>query len=130
MLVAFVAFLLRHKKLSIKDRNLLTSVLLDSLGAVPIRDIITWNVYGQLVINNRVIDAKSAHVFQERAQALLENSVFELVMDQVAYEAITLGVHKNMSPDQGLFAKAALWHGQQLTRALLELANLERLPRE
>lgn len=113
MIISLVLFLLAKKNISVKDRTRLTNAILDKLGAIPVRDIISERPDGTLVVQGHPVDIEMARKLREGAISMLESSVRKIVREQVAFRAVTLGVHKAESPEQVLFAKSALWNAQQ-----------------
>lgn len=113
-------FLLKHARTSYEDRACLTNQILDTLYALPLRDIITINEVGQITVHGREVDVETARALRESAKTALSSTSLDLIRSQVAYAAVTAGVHKAEMPEQILFGKAAIWWGQQ-EKALLEL---------
>jgi hypothetical protein len=106
---------------SLASRNRLVGEVMVSVDALPVKDIITERD-GRLYINNKPIELEQAIRLKEGARAILNNSVYKLVKEQVAFQAVTLGFHKAETERQILFGKAAIWHGQQ-EKVLLELLS-------
>lgn len=103
------AYLLRNADLRVEDRQLLTAVLLDRLGALPVRAKITVDEAKQVFVDGKKLTLESSRALHEASKAMLNNFARRFVREQVTFMAITKGVHENTSPEQGLFAKAALW---------------------
>lgn len=112
-------FLLKQK-LSKELRVKLMTSILDNLQALPFREIIRVNEQGVLLVNDRTLDIESTVQLRESAHAALQSVALKLINDQVAFNAVTLGVHKVETPDQMIFSRAAIWWGQQ-QRSLLQL---------
>ncbi len=104
--------LLKTADLSPEDRQLLTATLLDRLGALPIRARITIDDAGK-IIDGKSVSVEKAERLRKSARTLLKNFARNFVQDTVAFLAIKQGVHQNMSPEQGLFAKAILWQHRE-----------------
>ena len=109
--------------------NELTSMTLDKLGALPIRDII-YVENNQLFLNGTPVDHEKARMLRESAISALNNQALNLIREHVDFAAITHGVHRAESPTQMIFGKAALWYGQQERKFLEELAQREPPPSE
>lgn len=101
--------LLRNEKLSIEDRNLLTTALLDKLGAIPVRARITIDETGRCLVDGKELTVEKSNRLLASARALKRNFAYKLIQETVTFLAIKQGVHYNTSPEQGLFAKAILW---------------------
>lgn len=112
-LVASLAKALKSADLSIEDRALLTTLILDKVGALPLQDLVLIHEGGTLSINGKQIDGETARNLQQSAKAALRNSAMNLIRQQVLFTAITIGVHKLERVDQSFFARAAIWFGQQ-----------------
>lgn len=104
---------LLESDLSLHDRNLLTSALINKLEALPARDIITANEQGVILVNDRPLTQEQSKVLKESALALYENSYRKVIRDCVSWKAITHGIHKSSSIEGLIFSKAAVWWGQQ-----------------
>lgn len=123
-------FALRRADLSIEDRNLLTTLILDGIGALPLRDMIYVNEEGKLLVNGKALSVEGARALRESARGATKNQALKFVNEQVKFNAITFGVHKLETERQSFFCRAALWFGQEQQKLLAILAqedpNLER----
>ena len=121
---------LRILKLPLKgeSRIKVVNALLDNLRVLPIRDIIKFNEMGQLLVRGKPLEHEQALQLKESARNVLLSPARRIVLDQVAYEAIKLGVYQATSPETILFAKAALWHDEQTEKILRLLAQEEETP--
>lgn len=128
MAVWLASKLLTRASLTVPQRNLLTAVVLDKLGALPFKDILTVTGSGQILIQGRSLDIEKVRQLQEAAKSALRNQALLLIREQVAYTAVTHGVHKAEDEKQILFARAALWWGQQELHMLKLLAQEEQEP--
>lgn len=105
--------LCKNKLLTNEERQMLTAMLLDRLGALPLHAKIRVDGTGKVSVNGRSLDIETADRLKQAAVAMQNNAARNLVRETVAFMAIVDGVHKNVSPDMGLFAKAALWFLQE-----------------
>ena len=121
-------FLLTKGNLSVEDATLLTGTILDKLGALPFHEVIGVNDQNELVVNGRPLDFEQVKRLRESANVALENQALAFIREQVAFTAVTNGVHKAETPVQMLFARAALWYHQQMLTHLKELAQKQELP--
>lgn len=117
--------LLNNSRIGNDDRQLLTSALLVNLGALPLRARIVVDDAGQIFVNELQMTVESARQMHDGSKAMLTNFARKFVREQVTYMAILKGVHENTSPEQGLFAKAALWFYQEEEDLYRRLAQLE-----
>lgn len=114
--------LFKNKLLANEERQLLTAMLLDRLGALPLHAKIVIDGTGKVIVNGRSLDPDLTHQLKQAAVAMERNAARKLVRDTVVYMAILDGVHRNINPDMGLFAKAALWFHQQEDELYAKLA--------
>lgn len=121
--VKLVAWLL-STNLSIEDRNVLTNAVLDRLYALPFHDIITIGQDGKALVRGEPLSYEQALLMHDSAKATLDSPVRKLVREQVAFQAVTIGVHKQKIPEDILFSKAALWWGQREQELLEILAQV------
>lgn len=117
-------FALKSARLPVKDRNLLTACILDRLAALPLRDIIHVNEEGNLLVNGRPVDVETARQLRESARGALTSTAFKFIRQQVAFQAINIGVHKAEDELQMFFGRAAIWWGQQEEIQLRLLAQM------
>lgn len=113
VLFALVVDLAKNKLLSNEERQMLTAMLLDKLGALPLHAKLKVDETGKVFVNGRSLDIETADRLKQAAVAMQTNAARNLVKEAVTFMAIVDGVHKNISPDMGLFAKAALWWLQE-----------------
>jgi len=121
--VKLCLWLLKRADLSLEDRNKLSTAILDSLQALPLRDIISVDETGSLLVNGRSVGIDEARLLREGARTLLNSPTRKVIRDQVAFQAITLGVHKVEKPEQMFFARAAIWWSQNEENLLKVLAG-------
>lgn len=118
------AELLKDAELSMEDRQMLTAVLLDRLGALPLRARIQV-VDGRVLVDGKSVDAERAQRLHDSSKAMLDNFARRFVRETVEFLAVKKGVHEYVNPEQGLFARAALWHFQEEDILYRKLAGLE-----
>lgn len=104
---------LLKSKFSLKNKLILTNIILENLDALPLYDIIKVNEEGTLLINNRPVDFETASKLRDSAKGLMNNYARKVIREQVKFAAITHGIHHAELPEQMLFAKSALWWGDQ-----------------
>lgn|SRR3990167_175979 len=114
--------LLRNSNLTLENRVLLTTALLDELKAIPATDIIKFTEQG-IVVNDRLLDLEGARLLRESAKATMDSQARKFVQEQVNLRAVTLGVHNGDTPEKLMFARAAIWQGQQQEELLKILAS-------
>lgn len=120
--------LLADEQLSVEDRNLLTTVLLQKLGAVPVhaRIQLESDAMGGIVrilIDGQPLTPQKAARLGPAARSLQRNFAYKFVQETLDFMAIKQGVHFNTTPEQGLFAKAILWQHNEEKQLIGALAG-------
>lgn len=123
MLARLTVWLLKHSRVSQEDKILLTNQLLSTVGALPLHATFTVDETGKLLIRGRPLEYEQAVALRESASNILNSNAWQLVKEQVLYEAISKGVHEALNTDQVLFAKAAIWFCEQQDKTLKVLAQ-------
>lgn len=113
LITKIVARMLKNADLPTEDRSYLSTFLLENLGALPIRDIISYSREGSLAVNGHPLNVDQARDLRESARGAKNNSALKLIREQVLYAAIATGVHKLERVEQSFFLRAAIWFGQQ-----------------
>jgi len=122
MFVRLLCWLSKSAKVSQEDRMRITNTLLSTVGALPIHATFTVDESNRLLIRGVPLDYEKATVLRENAATVLHSQVWNLVREQVLYEAVSKGIHEALNSDQVLFAKAAIWFCEQQDKALKEIA--------
>lgn len=115
------AWMLLHSSMKVEDKTRITNTFILK-HALPISSIIKYED-GQLLVNNVVIEKEARLALRESARNTLQSHARKIVLEQVASMAVNLAVHQGTSPDQILFAKAALWSIQEENKLLEQLAQ-------
>ena len=98
---------LRKSNLSLEDRNALLTEILSNINALPLNEVI---VIGQGVkIGDRELDPEQVINFKENCVALKSNLAFQIIIEQMRYLSVNMGVYKSVSLDEIYFSKASLW---------------------
>ena len=117
--------LLKNPRLSNENRQLLTTAVLDRLHAIPLRARITLDEVGTILVDGKTVKLDVAQALRKSSAAMLENFARKFVREQVTFMAFVQGVHENVTPDQGLFAKAVLWCYQEEDKLYRTFAGTE-----
>lgn len=118
-------WLLKNGRLDNESRQLLTATMLDQLGALPIRARIRVDESEQIFVDEKQVTYEVAHLLHETSKSMLNNFARRFVRETVVFMAVKKGVHENVSPEQGLFAKAALWFFQEEDELYRKFAQIE-----
>lgn len=113
--------------LTLEERNKLSTLVLDKLEALPLRDIITASDEG-IFINGKQADIDTLKALRESAHAALDNRALNFIGEQVVWLAVQNAVHKGDTPEKIHFYRAAIWFSEQLKAHLRVLAGYEESP--
>lgn len=116
---------LRAASIDNECRQILTAALLDKLGALPIHAKISVDESGSVLVDGKKLTLDRAQQLNQSAVTALSSVARKFVRETVTFLAVKQGVHENMSPEQGLFAKAALWFMQEEDNLYRILAQAE-----
>lgn len=119
---------LKDSNMDLEDRSLCTAALLNGLNALPLRSIISTNEQGVLLINGKVVEREKFVQLSQSAKSALDSTARRLINDQVTYAAVEMAVHKALTTDQIMFAKAALWYIKEEESLYRLLAGEETSP--
>ncbi len=118
-----IVICLLKKQLSLKNKTILITSVLDRLQTLPLRDIIVVSDVGSLVINGKELDIEEMKIIRESARALQDNRVFGLIQDQVLHQALAFGLNSAVNLEMLYTSKSAVWWGQEENRLLKLLAG-------
>lgn len=127
LFLRFVLWLYKSHHLTLAERNLFTSEMLDSLNALPLRDIITSSDEG-ILINGLPPDIEQVRKLRGSAIAALSNQALNYIAEQVVWVAVQNGIHKGDAPEKLYFYRAAIWFSQQMKAHLEILAGTQESP--
>jgi len=113
LLTKLTIYLLRSKKITGEQRAKVMSVLLDNIGVLPYKKILTYDERGNVAINGKLLDIDQLVAFKESVDALKNNYARQVFNQQRKYMAIEMGVHQGLNTEQIVFSKACLWEIQQ-----------------
>lgn len=108
-LTTLVLWALKTTKIVGTDRTRIINALLADINALPIKEAISFTQDGKVLIRGKSITIEQAQAIQQGAQALSTNSTHKLIHEQVLHEANLIGLHKGLTPEDILFAKACIW---------------------
>lgn len=117
---------IRGMELSEEERSFCTGLLLDKVGALPLRDILYQDEStGSIIMRGEEIDFRMAQELRAGANAALNNKTFAIIREQVAYEATVQATAKAVTLADLIFYRAALWWGKEVEKKLNFLAARE-----
>lgn len=123
MIVKLALRLLKNKRLKEEDKLLILNALLERISAIPIKSIITFDKDGTLNINGKTLTVEQTIAVKEGANSIKLNHTYKLIKDQIAFEAIKMGIHSSLSLDMVIFCKAALWLQQEEQKLIERLSG-------
>lgn len=115
--------LLKSKKINSEERSLILIFLLEKVNTLPIKDILTYELDGTIKVNDKNLSLEQAISLRESAVALQANQCYRLIKEQIAYEAIKIGIHMGNTLEQIIFPKAALWIQAQEIELIAKLSG-------
>lgn len=124
--VAAVRFILNRVNLSIRDRSELFTAVLTKIVALPLRDIISYNDEGNLLVNGQALEMARALQLRDSAKGALENQAHKIAYEQILYKALEAAAFKTGNPDDLYFYRAAIWWGQEEVKILNVLAGYDQ----
>jgi hypothetical protein len=101
--------LLKNKRVNSEDKNLILNYLLESINALPIKDLISYDLDGTMLINGKKLTPEQAIMLREGAISMEKNWTYRTIKEQIAFEAVKIGIHLGNNVEQIMFAKVALW---------------------
>lgn len=101
------------------------AALLENIGALPIRSVITTDPSGSIFVGGKKLSVDQTVSFRESMAALGDNHARKILRDQVAWLAVEHGVHKGLNEDMIMFAKAILWYAQEENNLIRTLSSTE-----
>lgn len=122
LLTKIILWALKTTSIVGTDRTRIINALLADINALPIKEAISFTQDGKVLIRGKAITQEQAQAIQQGAQALRSNSTHKLIHEQVLHEANLIGLHKGLTPEDILFAKAAIWC---ILQEEMHLRNLE-----
>lgn len=124
MLWKLALFYLRRKKLSRDERVDLLNYFNKEMNAFPVSDSVRIKTDGMILANGRQMTLEQREVFLQGARSLLGNSAFNLIADQVVYQAMRKGLHDSNDFDSTYFSKTALYFIDLFRKYLETLGKL------
>ena len=122
-MLRFLLWLIDVWTKSPSDRLLITTRLLSTVGALPVHSIITVDDANVLHIQGKPVNKERALMLRESALNVLRSPAYQVIREQVLYQAVSKGVHEGMSVDQIQFSKAAIWFGDEEMKLLKVFAS-------
>jgi hypothetical protein len=104
---------LENNKLTQEEHLRLLGILTKSINTFPIDTVITFTQDGGYMANGHKLTLDEVVKFRQGISALSENWAFQLLGDQIMYEAIKHGVHHGDTTERMMFSKTAIYFIQK-----------------
>jgi len=104
---------LESNDLTQEEHLRLLGILNKNLNSFPISSVITLSQDGGYLANGQKLTIDEVVKFRQGISALRDNWAFQLLGDQILFEAIKIGVHHGDTPSQMMFSKTAIYFIQK-----------------
>lgn len=100
---------LENNELTQKEHLRLLGILNKQLNVFPLDDVLLISDEGAICANGRILSIEEIMKFRSGIESLRENWAFQLLADQVLFEAIKHGVHFGDTTDKVMFSKSGIY---------------------
>lgn len=100
---------LEENELTQAEQLRLLGILNKKLNHFPLTNVVTTTPDGGILANGQKLTIDEVVKFRLGISSLSENWAFQLLGDQIFYEAIKWGVHTGDTTDKMMFSKTAIW---------------------
>lgn len=100
---------LENNELNREQRTELLNYFNKQINAFPISDSVVILPNGGILANGRQMTLEQREAFLQGAHALSNNTAFNLIADQVVYQAMKKGLHDATELDHLYFSKSAMY---------------------
>lgn len=107
-----------------QEFQLILNFLLKRINISQIKDTITFDLDGTVMLRGNKLDTEQSIKLKESAMALDTNFARRFVEDQLEYEMIKTGIHSSLNMEVILMAKAAIWIHEQEKRLISQIAGV------
>lgn len=109
-LTKLVLWALKTYKIKAEDKTLILNALIENIGILPIKDVISTNAQGMILLRGKPItDVDMANALRQGASAIVDNGTRKIVKEQLMVEAGKILLYKSKISEDLLFAKAIVW---------------------
>ena len=115
---------LNSTDLSREQRVDLLNYFNKQIDAFPVDNCVVVQPTGMLLANGRQMTLEEREAFLQGAKSLLTNPAFNLIADQVMYQAMKVGIHDATEMDHLYFSKTALYFIDLFKKYLQNLDKL------
>lgn len=100
---------LDKKSLSQEGHLRLLGILTKTLNSFPLENVVLINNQGATCANGRELTMEELVKFRQSISALRENWAFQLLGDQILFEAIKIGIHEGHTIERLMFSKSVIY---------------------
>ena len=115
---------LKTHELDREQRVELLNYFNKQINAFPIDNSVVILPNGGILANGKPLSLEQREAFLQGAKSLLSNTAFNLIADQVVYQAMKKGLHDSTDFDSTYFSKSALYFIDLFKKYLQELEKL------
>lgn len=115
---------LEVNELTREQRTELLNYFNKQINAFPIDDCVVIHPTGMILANGRQMTLEQREAFLQGAKTLLSNTAFNIIADQVVYQAIKKGLHDATDIDHLYFSKTAMYFVDLFRKYLEKLDKL------
>lgn len=94
------------------------------INAFPVEDCLVIQPTGMILANGKQMTLEERESFLQGARALLSNSAFNLIADQVVYQSMKVGMQDATEMDHLYFGKTAMYFIDLFKKYLQKLEKL------
>jgi len=116
LLTKIIIWALKTTKITGEDKARITTALLNNIDALPIRDAISFDADGTILIRGKKLELEQIQNLKTGASVLKDNFARKLIEEQLLYECSKIGLHQGVNTEQIVFSKACVWCLQQMDR--------------
>ncbi len=100
---------LENNELSSQEQLRLLGILNKRLNSFPIDNVIITSPTGAILANGRELNIEELVKFRQGISALRDNWAFQLLGDQILFEAMEWGIKHGDTTDRMMFSKTSIW---------------------
>ena len=123
LLSKIIIWALNSIKIKENEKALITTALLRNIDALPIRDALSFDLEGTIMVRGKKLDIEQIQLLKQGADSLKNNYAWNVIEEQVLYEANKIALHQGITPDMIQFAKSAVWVTQQIEKFLKQITG-------
>lgn len=113
MLSKIALKVLKNASLSQEEHLELLNIVNKQLNSFPIGEVIQTTLDGATLANGQKLTIDEVVKFRQGVSALRDNWAFQLLGDQILFDAIKWGIHNGDSTDRMMFSKTAIYFIQK-----------------